>query len=333
MNKFGGLQMKDKIINFLKENSNEFISGEEISKKLGVTRAAVWKHINSLKESGYNIESVSKKGYRLTLCPDILTYEEIKNHLNTEFMGKHIIHFNELDSTNSYAKKVADTLEGEGQVIITEKQLSGRGRMGRQWISQNNNGIWMSIILRPKVSIFEVSKITQVAAAAVNLAFTNLGIHTKIKWPNDLIINDKKICGILTEMNSEINVINYVVVGIGINVNNNKDDFSDELKNIATSIKIETSKELKRNVLVADILNNFEKLYVELNNNDFSNSLDICRKNSYVIGKEINLIKNQEVIEATAVDINNEGELVVKYKNGELDNIISGEISVRIRKK
>lgn len=325
--------MKDKIIDFLKENNNEFVSGEEISKKLGVTRAAVWKHINSLKESGYNIESVSKKGYRLMLCPDILTYEEVKNHLNTEFMGRNIIHFDELDSTNSYAKKVADTLEGEGHVVITEKQISGRGRMGRQWSSQNNNGIWMSIILKPKVSIFEVSKITQVAAAAVNLAFADLGVDTKIKWPNDLIINDKKVCGILTEMNSEINVINHVVVGIGINVNNAKDDFPDELKNIATSIKIETSKELKRNVLVAEILNNFENLYIELNNNDFSKSLDICKKNSYVIGKEINLIKNQEVKEAKAIDINNDGELVVKYKNGETEKIISGEISVRIRNK
>ena len=325
--------MKEKIMDFLKENNNEFVSGEEISKKLGVTRAAIWKHINSLKENGYNIESVSKKGYRLMDCPDILTYEEVKNNLSTEFIGRNIIHFNELDSTNSYAKKIADSLEGEGHVIITEKQLNGRGRMGRQWVSQNNNGIWMSVILKPKVSIFEVSKITQVAAAAVSLALTNLGVHTQIKWPNDLIINDKKVCGILTEMNSEINVINHVVVGIGINVNNDEDDFSDEIKNIATSIKIETSKKLKRNVLLAEILNNFENLYLELNNNNFSKSLDICKKNSYVIGKEINLIKNQEVKEAKAIDINNDGELVVKYANGETDNIISGEISVRIRKK
>ncbi len=324
--------MKHKIIDFLKENDNEFVSGEQISKKLGITRAAVWKHINSLKENGYNVESASKKGYKLIMCPDILSYDELKNHLNTEFIGRNIIHFNELDSTNSYAKSISDKLEGEGHVVITEKQLSGRGRLGRQWISQNNKGIWMSIILRPKISIFEVSKITQVAAAAVNLAFSSQGIDTQIKWPNDLIINDKKICGILTEMSSEINAINYVVVGIGINVNNDTDDFSDELKNTATSIKIETNKELKRNILASEILNNFEKLYIELNNNNFSKSLDICRKNSYVIGKEINLIKNQEVKEAKAIDINNEGELVVRYENGETDNIISGEISVRLRK-
>lgn len=324
--------MKDKILDLLKEKNNEFVSGEEISKKLGVTRAAIWKHINSLKESGYNIDSVSKKGYKLILCPDILTYDEIKNHLNTEFMGRNIIHFDELDSTNSYAKKIADTLEGEGHVIITEKQLNGRGRLGRQWVSQNSNGIWMSIILRPRLSIFQVSKITQVVAAAVNLAFTNLDINTQIKWPNDLIINDKKVCGILTELNSEINTINYVVVGIGINVNNNIEDFPEELKGIATSVKIETSKGLERNILVAEILNNFEKLYLELNNGNFDKSLYICRKNSYVMGKEISLIKNQEVKKATAIDINQDGELVVKYENGEIDNIISGEISVRIRK-
>lgn len=323
--------MKDKIIEFLKDNNNEFVSGEEISKRLGVTRAAVWKHINSLKESGYNIESVSKKGYRLTFCPDVLTYEEIKDHLNTEFMGRNIIHFDELDSTNSYAKKIADTLDGEGHVVITEKQLMGRGRMGRQWSSQNNSGIWMSIILRPRISIFEVSKITQVAAAAVNLAFLNLGIESKIKWPNDIIINDKKVCGILTEMNSEINVINYVVVGIGINVNNSVNDFSDELKDIATSIKIETEKEVKRKILLAEILNNFENLYNDLNNNNFNSSLEICKKNSYVIGKDVNLIKNQVITEAVVIDLNEEGELVVKYNNGEIDKIISGEVSVRIK--
>ena len=324
--------MKDKIINLLKKDSDKFVSGEEISKSLGVTRAAVWKHINGLKKSGYNIESVSKKGYRLMLCPDILTYEELKGRLNTEFIGRSIIHFDELDSTNSYAKKAADTLEGEGQVVIAEKQFGGRGRMGRQWISQNNNGIWMSIILRPKISIYEVSKITQVAAAAVNSAFADLGIETEIKWPNDLMINDKKICGILTEMNSEINKINHVVVGIGINVNNGDEDFPDELKNTATSVKIETLRQLKRSELTAEILNNFEKLYIKLNNNDFSDTLDILRRNSYVIGKDISLIKNQEVINARAIDINNNGELTVRYENGETDNIISGEISVRIKK-
>ena len=324
--------MKDKILDLLKENKNEFVSGQEISKKLGVTRAAIWKHINSLKENGYDIDSVSKKGYKLILCPDILTNDEIKSHLNTEFMGRNIIHFEELDSTNLFAKKIADTLEGEGHTIITERQFNGRGRLGRQWVSQNSNGIWMSIILRPSLSIFEVSKITQVVAAAVNLAFANQGIETKIKWPNDIIIKDKKVCGILTELNSEVNNINYVVVGIGINVNNSIEDFPEELRNIATSVFIETSKKLKRNILVAEILNNFEKLYIDLNNNDFSKSLDICRKNSYVIGKEINLIKNQETKVAKAIDINEAGELVVEYKNGDIDNIISGEISVRIIK-
>ena len=277
----------------------------------------------------------------MTINQDILNYDELKDYLNTEFIGRNIIHFDELNSTNTYAKSIASDFDGEGQIVITEKQLSGRGRLGRQWVSQNNKGIWMSIILKPKINIAEVSKITQVAAAAINLGLSFYGVKTEIKWPNDIIINNKKICGILVEMNSEKNIstnisedskINYVVVGIGINVNNDIGGFPEELRETATSIKIETNKEFKRNILVAEILNNFEKLYIALNNNDFSKSLDICRKNSYVIGKEINLIKNQEIKEAKALNINDDGELIVMYKDGKTDNIISGEISVRIRK-
>lgn len=277
----------------------------------------------------------------MTINQDILNYDELKDYLNTEFIGRNIIHFDELNSTNTYAKSIASDLDKEGQVVITEKQLSGRGRLGRQWVSQNNKGIWMSIILKPQINIADISKITQVAAAAINLGLLSHSVKTEIKWPNDIILNNKKICGILVEMNSEKNIstdiseavkINYVVVGIGINVNNDIEDFPEELRETATSIKIETNKEFKRNILVAEVLNNFEKLYIALKNNNFSKSLDICRKNSYVIGKEINLIKNQEVKEATALNINDEGELVVMYKDGEVDNIISGEISVRIRK-
>lgn len=276
----------------------------------------------------------------MTKNQDILNYDELKDYLNTEFIGRNIIHFDELNSTNTYAKSIASDLYKEGHIVITEKQLSGRGRLGRQWVSQNNKGIWMSIILKPQINIADISKITQVAAAAINLGLSAHGVKTEIKWPNDIIINNKKICGILVEMNSEKNIntntsedskINYVVVGIGINVNNDIEDFPEELRETATSIKIETNKEFKRNILVAEVLNNFEKLYIALNNNDFSKSLDICRKNSYVIGKEINLIKNQEVKEATALNINDDGELVVMYKGGKTDNIISGEISVRLK--
>lgn len=267
------------------------------------------------------------------ITKDILNYDGIKDYLNTEFIGRNVIHFDEINSTNTYAKSIANNLDGEGHLVISEKQLGGRGRLGRQWVSQNDKGIWMSIVLKPEINVTEVSQITQIAAAAINLAFSAQGIHTKIKWPNDMILNDKKICGILTEMSTENEKIKYVVVGIGINVNNDMEDFPEELRDIATSIKIETGKEFKRNILVSDILYHFERLYVDSKNNGFNKSLEICRQNSYVLGKEINLIKNQEIKEAKALSINDEGELVVMYKNGEIDNIISGEISVKIRKK
>lgn len=323
--------MKNKVIEFLKNNQDNYVSGEEISKMLGVTRAAVWKHIKSLKDMGYNIESASKKGYKLVMSPDILTYNEIKEYLDTDFVGRNIYHFDELDSTNSYAKSVAEQLEGEGHVIITEKQINGRGRLGRQWISQNNKGIWMSIILKPKIDIYDVSKITQVAAASVNKAINNLDIHSLIKWPNDIIINNKKVCGILTEMNSEINIINYIIVGIGINVNHDDGDFSEEIKDIATSLKIQTHNKIKRNELVAKILNYFEEYYKEFVQGNFGVTLNMCRENSYVLHKYINIIRNGSITVAKAIDINDNGELVVEYNDGNVDTVLSGEVSVRLK--
>lgn len=325
--------MKNKIIEFLKNNQDKYVSGEEISNILGVTRAAVWKHIKSLKDMGYNIESAPKKGYKLVMSPDILTYNEIKEYLKTEFVGRDIYYFDELDSTNSYAKSIAEQLEGEGQVVITEKQVNGRGRLGRQWVSQNNKGIWMSIILKPKIDIYDVSKITQVAAASVNKAINDLDVNSLIKWPNDIIIDNKKVCGILTEMNSEINIINYIVVGIGINVNHNKSDFSEEIKDVATSVKIHNNcNNVKRNELVARILNYFEDYYNEFVSGNFNVSLNICKENSYVLNKYINIIKNDKITVAKAIDINDNGELVVEYNDGNIGTILSGEVSVRLKK-
>lgn len=257
-----------------------------------------------------------------------LTSDEIKQYLTASVMGKKIVHVETVDSTNTYAKSIAIT-EQEGTVITCENQTSGRGRLGRQWESKSK-GVCMSIILKPRINLADVSKITQVCAAAVSLSLEELGIDAEIKWPNDLMINNKKICGILTEMESSNSEVNYVVAGIGINVNNSSSDFTDVIKNTATSLKIETGKNFKRSLIAAKILNNFEILYYEfVKNNNFDESLDICRKKSNVIGKNINLIKNGNATSAKAVNIGKDGELIVQYESGEIDTVISGEISVR----
>ncbi|GAA0102398.1 biotin--[acetyl-CoA-carboxylase] ligase [Paraclostridium bifermentans] len=319
--------MREKIVNLLLNSDLEFISGEEISKQLGISRTAVWKHINVLKEQGYEIESVNKKGYRLKESPnDILSKENILHNLKTKFIGKEIIHFDSIDSTNNYAKSIANEAT-DGTVILSEEQVSGRGRLGKCWHSEKHEGIWMSIILKPNILPMEAPFITLVAGASIVKALRNLGVEATIKWPNDIILNGKKTCGILTELSAEIERVNYIVVGIGINVKTI--NFPEEIGNIATSIQRE-GYEISRVDIVRNILSEFELKYNSyINENDKNSTLDVCKNYSAIIGKEIYTIKNNVKEQVTCIDINENGDLVVKDKNGKLKEIISGEVSIR----
>lgn len=321
--------MKSKILNMLKKNEGKFLSGEEISHKLNVSRQAISKHIKKLKEQGYDIESISRKGHRLIFNDiELFSKEEIQSESRTVSLGKKLIFLEKVSSTNDYAKTIAFDDSNE-TVIIADEQISGRGRLGRDWYSEKGTGIWMSIILKPDIEPAEAPKITQVAAAAMTLAINEItGAEVKIKWPNDIIINKKKVCGILTEMNAELGTINYVVVGIGVNVN--QSSFSDELKNKATSIKQELDKNISRKDIVISFLYHFEKLY-----NDFINSgsliktIKICKEKSILIGNEVRVITKSKVRQVKVMDINSEGQLVIENENGELENIFYGEVSVR----
>ncbi|MFQ9310970.1 MAG: biotin--[acetyl-CoA-carboxylase] ligase [Paraclostridium sordellii] len=319
--------MREKVINILLNGELEFISGEEISKRLGISRTAVWKHINALKEQGYEIESVNRKGYRLKESPnDILSKENIVHELNTDFIGREIVHFESIDSTNNYAKNVANE-KVDGTVIISEEQLGGRGRLGKKWHSRKYDGIWMSIILKPDISPMDAPFITLIAGASIVKALDNLGIKSTIKWPNDIILNNKKVCGILTELSAEIERVNYIVLGIGINVKTL--DFPEDIKNIATSIKKE-SYEASRVDIIRNILEEFEKNYIDYTvNGDKSKTLDICRKFSAIINKEIYIIKNNEKEIVKCIDINSDGNLIIQDKEGNKKEIVSGEVSIR----
>lgn len=320
--------MKDKILQKLKE-SKDFISGQEISREFHMTRAAIWKYISALKEEGYDIESVPSKGYRLISLPDILSYEEIKAYLNTDFIARKIYYFNTLDSTNKKAKEIAQD-EEEGTVIIAEEQTQGKGRMGRSWISPKGKGIWMTMILKPDLEPMKVPKMTLIAAAAVHKALNKLGIKSQIKWPNDILVDGKKVCGILTEMSGELNMVNYVIMGIGINVNLDEEDIPDELKDIAGSLKLTTGKKINRKELAANILNEFEKLYLSFKEEDnIEEVLKICKENSILLGEEVRIIRGNNIRIGKAIDINDNGELVVKFEGDLVENIMAGEVSLR----
>lgn len=322
--------MKEKIIELLKNNDGDFISGQKISESFGVSRAAIWKYINALKEEGYKIESVSKKGYRLVSSPDILTYEEIKDKLTTKYIGRTLYHYDTIDSTNIKAKDLASKGVKDGTIVISEEQTMGKGRLGRSWASPKYKGIWMSIILKPNIKPEKLARVTQIGAAAVTKAVRNMGIEAFIKWPNDIVIGNKKVCGILTEMNCELNRINYLVVGIGINVNLEMKDITEEISNIATSLLIESGNKVDRKKLVADILNIFEEMYQDFIKTGYlGKALDICRKYSILIGKEVRIIDGNKEMKAKVLGLSDEGELLVDFGDGKEKKLISGEVSVR----
>lgn len=321
--------MRRNILLMLKKHRDEFISGERISQELGISRTAVWKHINILREEGYEIESMPKNGYKLVSSPDILILEEIEEYLTTNFIGRNIYHFDSLDSTNTKAKEMAMD-EEEGTVVVAEEQIKGKGRLGRDWVSPKGKGIWMSIILKPNMLPSEVAKLTLIGAAAVNKALEEMGIISYIKWPNDIVIQGKKVCGILTEMSCELNIINYVIMGIGINVNLLKEDFSQELVDKATSLKEITGRDLDRKRLLASVLNHFENLYLPFKQRgDISATIDISREKSLLIGKEIRILRGNDEKIGRALDIDEQGGLIIEYKDGTREHIFSGEVSIR----
>jgi BirA family biotin operon repressor/biotin-[acetyl-CoA-carboxylase] ligase len=321
--------MKEKILELLKSSKSQYISGQHMCEILGISRSAIWKHMNALKDDGYIIESTSRKGYRLITSPDILTSDEIKQRLTTNFVGSTILHFDSINSTNLKAKEIASDVN-DGTVIVSEEQIAGKGRLGRQWISPKGKGIWMSIILKPDIDPMHASKVTLIGAAAVFKALNNLNIKALIKWPNDLVINNKKVCGILTEMSAELNKIHHLVIGIGINVNIDEEDFTEEMKNIATSLKITSGDIIDRKALMADILNCFEPLYTNfINTNSISDSIDICRKNSIFIGKDVRIVKFNKEFIAKAIDLDDDGQLIIQCQDGSIEKVFSGEVSMR----
>ncbi|WP_300278643.1 biotin--[acetyl-CoA-carboxylase] ligase [Peptacetobacter sp.] len=321
---------RKKIIDMLSNAGDTFISGESISKELGISRAAVWKHINYLKENGYRIEAINKRGYRIIdLDSKLIIPEQITMNLNTKIVGKNIKYMQSVDSTNNYCRKNASSLS-DGSIVIAEYQSEGKGRLGKNWQSNLGEGIWMSLIVKPNIPVYKAPFLTLVAGAAILNAFEKLGIKTKIKWPNDIILNDKKVCGILTEMIAEVEKVDSIIIGIGINVNTM--EFPGELSEKATSLKKE-GIEINRVEIISEFIKEFEKLYIsyiELENK--KEIVDICKKNSILIGKIVYLIKDNKKEKVKCIDINEDGNLIVEHMDGNIEEVYSGEVSIRGQK-
>ncbi|WP_227764039.1 biotin--[acetyl-CoA-carboxylase] ligase [Zhaonella formicivorans] len=322
--------MREDILNLLKRQQGQFVSGEELSRMLNVSRTAVWKHIQALREEGYRIESFSKLGYRLEGVPDKMLPQEIANGLNTKSLGKNIIFFEEIESTNIEAKKRADQHSPEGLMVIAESQTGGKGRLGRSWLSPAGKGLWFSLILRPPISPLEAGQITLVAAIAITQVLREqYFLPAGIKWPNDILLNSKKVCGILTEMKAEADAVNYLVLGIGINVNLQEADFPEDVRTTATSLAIEQGRQLNRVKLLQTILEALEKLYYSYLEDGFGPVLELWKSYNVTLGKEVKITTWQNTLSGKAVDVDAAGGLVVLLPDGSSQTFYSGDVTLK----
>lgn len=325
-----GAAVKAKILSLLKKQSPGFISGEEISGILGISRTAVWKHIRSLKAGGYMIESHSKVGYRLIDSPDRLYQHELALLVKTDCIGRHIVHKDTVGSTNELAKELAQKGAEEGTVVIAEEQTKGKGRMGRSWYSPDGRGLWFTIILRPPICPADAAKLTLVSAVAVAKTIREVtGVYAGIKWPNDVLLDNRKIAGILTEMSAEIDKVNYLVVGIGINVSLDSNSTPSELQTVAASLEGHWTTKVSRLKLLAETLNNFDRLYRDFINGNFDKILSAWKEMSVTINRWVKISSLTGVEEGIAFDVDDEGALLLMKQDGSMKRIISGDISLR----
>ena len=322
--------MRKRILELLRTSGGQPVSGEEISRQLEVSRTAVWKHIQTLKNEGYEIESVPKKGYILKEIPNRLFPQEIASHLKTKWLGHSIYYKEKVDSSNNVAKKLANEGCADGLLVVAEEQGAGKGRLSRGWISPYAKGIWFSIVLKPPFLPQEASKCTLLAAVAVVKAINKIkGVQAAIKWPNDILLLGKKLVGILTEMNAEFGHINYVVIGIGINTNAVPDDYPEEVRPLAVSVADAAAEPFTRVELLADILLNMEQLYETAVKEGFKPVLEEWRKYSCTLGQQVKVIAPDSTYCGTALDIDEEGLLMVRRDDGSVEKVVAGDVSIR----
>lgn len=316
-------------------NSGDYVSGQQLCDRFGVTRTAVWKVINQLKEEGYLIESVSHKGYRLVECPeDMLSQSEIVSRLTTKWAGRKLYYFDVTGSTNNDAKRLAEEGALHGTVVVADIQNAGKGRRGRKWQTLSGTALSFTLLLRLDFSPDKASMLTLVMALSVAEAVEDVtGVGATIKWPNDIVMNKRKICGMLTEMTMtpEMDEIQYIVVGVGINVNNSTiEEFEEEIRASATSLKIETGRQIDRAGLLQKVLVRFEENYgIFLETLDLSRLREIYQQHLQGIGCEVRVLDPAGEYTGVSQGINDKGELIVIKENGERVQVYAGEVSVR----
>jgi BirA family transcriptional regulator, biotin operon repressor / biotin---[acetyl-CoA-carboxylase] ligase len=311
----------------LAENATIVVSGARIAREIGVSRSTVWRWINRLRELGVRVKGQQHTGYFLEKVPDILTPDMLRQRLKGSLFGKRVYHFFKVDSTNRVALELGHAGEPEGAVVIAEEQTVGRGRAGRTWHSERASGIYVTVLLRPHLSPVQAPLLTMMAGLAAHAAIqAQTGVAVELKWPNDLLIKGKKLGGILTEMHAEPALVRFVIVGMGINVNQEK--FPTELGAIATSLRVETGRQESRLELLIRLLREFESSYNRFLAEGPSSVVDrFAAVSSYALGKRVRVTNGRDSFTGVTAGLAPEGLLLVKRENGQVVTVIAGDVT------
>jgi BirA family biotin operon repressor/biotin-[acetyl-CoA-carboxylase] ligase len=322
-------EIRKELLDAFTTMGNSYLSGQYLAELIGCSRTAVWKHIEELRKEGFEFEGVRNKGYRILKTPEKITADEIRLGLTTNFIGRNIHYEESVESTQKIAHRFANENVPEGTVIIAEEQRSGRGRMDRRWHSPKYTGIWMSLILRPNIPLQKAPQLTLLTAVAIVQAIEEMtGLSPEIKWPNDIMINGKKVTGILTELQAEADRIHSIIIGIGINVNQKTEDFPLELQQTASSLFIEKGELVPRADLIKCIFKQFEKLYLLYLDQGFFSIKLLWESYATSIGKYIRARTVTNTIEGRALGITDDGVLKLEDTFGVIHHIYSADIEL-----
>lgn len=314
--------LREEIFKLLYEAGDGYVSGEQISEHLGVTRAAVWKHIKALEDEGYTVEAVRRLGYRLRA--NGIREVEVAPHLQTRWLGRELTYLQEVDSTNRYAKGLADGTAPDGAVVAADLQTGGRGRLGRVWDSPAGSGVWFSIVLRPPLAPEKAPQISLTTAVGVAAGLKKLGFDAGIKWPNDIYIKGRKVCGMLTEMHATMEAVEWVVVGIGINCLER--ELPPEIADTATTLAMNSDKPVVRAEVLGEVLNSLEQYYELLYTGGFEEIRREWLANNITLGKRVKISTVNEVFFGEALDMQEDGSLLVKREDGGEFTLVTGDV-------
>ncbi len=318
---------KDKILKHLISSNSGFTSGAELARELHVTRAAVWKHIKTLKREGYAVEAAPSKGYRLVAVPDILQLDAIKRGLKTGTIGREIYLFPEVVSTNALAMEMASTGAADGTVVIAETQTGGKGRLGRAWISPKGN-LYISVVLRPEIPPHKAPLITLMTAVSVTSTIRrHLEVQAGIKWPNDILISGKKAAGLLTEMRAEPDRVKHIVLGIGINVNMDMAELPVPLRKLSTTLSAETGKKVDRTLFLQQVLAELDRWY-QIFLKGGAAVIEAWQLFNVTVGKRVAVSGPGETFEGMAQGIDTDGRLILKLDDGTLHEVAAGDVTI-----